>query len=136
MAWKDGKWVDESVSDLLGLTLIDVIVGDDSITFKSSDGRVFEMYHSQNCCESVSIDDVCGNINDLIGSPILQAEEAESDKTEARTHIDGSLSYTDTSWTWTFYKLATAKGYVTIRWYGTSNGYYSEGVDFREVKHD
>ncbi|EQK39795.1 hypothetical protein C672_3655 [[Clostridium] bifermentans ATCC 638] len=85
------------------------------------------MYHEQNCCESVYIDEIHGDLNNLIGSEILMAEEIEG---ESPSEVD---SYFE-SYTWTFYKLATVKGYVTIRWFGESNGYYSESVDFAKVK--
>ena len=77
----------------------------------------------------MSLEDTCGNLDDLIGSPILMGEEDES-----RDIPDGApIEEYDDSFTWTFYKLATAKGYVTLRWYGSSNGYYSKRVDFRKA---
>lgn len=107
------------------LTKIKRKKGDEQLTFHCEDGRKFKMYHARDCCEQVYIEDICGDLNNLIGTPILEAEES--------TRL-GNNSEEYNSETWTFYKLSTIKGTVTIRWYGTSNGYYSESVDFEEVK--
>lgn len=114
-------------SGLKGETLTKVEqVGDDVIRFELSDGRAFQLHHSQDCCESVVIESVVGDLSDLIGTPILLAEEASSEKTPEGASTD----HCDESNTWTFYKLRTIKGSVDIRWHGSSNGYYSERVDF------
>lgn len=121
---------------LIGKTLTKIVVDDagseDQIIFYVSDGTKYRLYHEYNCCESVDIDDICGDLDDLIGSPIISArEDISSDKTPAYIKIVGAL---DESYTWTFYNIFTAKGHVTIRWYGASNGWYSESVDFELYK--
>lgn len=115
-------------ASLLGKTLTGIKVNDDDdeIQFLTDDGWLFKLYHDQDCCERVTIESIVGDFNDLLGSPILMAEEVTSD-TPPETSL---VEYSGESETWTFYKLATVKGYVDIRWYGTSNGYYSESVDF------
>jgi hypothetical protein len=85
-------------------------------------------YHSQDCCESVTIDDICGDLNDLVGSPLLVAEQVSVDAEDNK----GTEDYGD-SYSWTFYRFATSKGDVTVKWYGTSNGYYSESVNIEIV---
>lgn len=118
------------VSAMLGLTMASVERVDndgDELVFTTTDGRVFKLYHSQDCCESVVIEDIAGDLNDLVGAPLIQAEAVSSDPPQR-----GDDEYVPESETWTFYKFATAKGYVTVRWWGTSNGYYSESVDFAQ----
>jgi hypothetical protein len=121
---------------LLGKTLIKINETEDSIRFYTQD-HVYVLMHDQDCCEKVYIESIIGDLNDLIGSPILLAEEASNhwnaSKDAKVLHAlmpNEALSPYDESWTWTFYKLATIKGHVDIRWYGNSNGYYSESVSF------
>lgn len=118
-------------SDLLGKTLTHVTgmeAGSERIVFDCDDGTQFALYHEQDCCETVDVNEVHGNVPDLIGSPILMAEEVVSEQ-----NAEPSPGEYSDSWLWTFYKLATVRGYVTIRWLGESNGYYSESVTFAEV---
>jgi hypothetical protein len=118
----------EDVNVLVGKTLTEIQkVEDDEIYFVTSDEETYRMWHYQDCCEDVTIEDIIGDLDDLIGSPITLAEEVTSNENPLNEEWDESF-------TWTFYKFATNKGYVTIRWYGTSNGYYSESVDFAKIK--
>jgi len=100
--------------------------GEDNLLFITVDNRgnerIFKMYHEHECCEDVNIKDICGDLNTLINSEIVISEERiVENETE-----DG----TSTS---TFYTLGTAKGFVDISWFGESNGYYTETVDFVEL---
>ena len=114
--------------DLLGRTLKSITgsTGDDKIEFVTDDGNEYALLHYQDCCENVFVEDIIGDLDDLVGHPLLMAEEISN----AEEPEDADIEWRDDSETWTFYKLATVKGYVTIRWYGSSNGYYSESVDF------
>ena len=116
-------WKDLNVNILEGKTLKDIKVKNNKIIFTVDDGTKYKMFHDYDCCENVYIEDICGDINNLIGSEIIMAEEVINRDLPP-------LNKYDESYTWTFYKFATVKGYVTIRWYGESNGYYSERVDF------
>lgn len=131
MECADGK----TVKDLIGKTFTKVYKGEipkgyssgNEALFFENDQEIFAMSHEQNCCEGVVLEDVTGDLNDLIGTPILEAREDVNDNPELEDKWD--------SQTWTFYNLRTQKGYVSLRWVGESNGYYSESVDFfHEVK--
>jgi len=116
----------QEFEDLLGRILCRAESDGEELTLYLSDTNYVRFYHSQDCCESVYIDDICGDLDDLVGSPLLVAEQVSN--YEAEPKYEGEESYT-----WTFYRFATHKGWVNVKWYGSSNGYYSEGVNIEVV---
>lgn len=65
-----GEWsYNTEFSGLKNLVITD-IYGDeesDELVFKTANGRLFIMNHVQDCCESVYIDDICGDLSDIKG---------------------------------------------------------------------
>ncbi len=96
------------------------------IIFYTEDGEEIKMYHEQDCCEDVFLEDICGEWEDIIGEEIVSAYET--------TNRDDfpPLDKEDESYLWTFYHITTFSGAVSLRWYGTSNGYYSESVSIEK----
>ena len=115
----------KGMAQMLGKTFVQVsgAVGNFDLLFETANGERFMFSHQQDCCERVDINDIVGDLQDLVGEPLLVAEEVEGE-----TPVDFNEEDHE-SVTWTFYKFATRKGYVDVRWLGESNGYYSEGVD-------
>lgn len=119
MSWY--KFVD--FDELEGKTFDKVTVDYDYIAFKSTDGDSYILKHLQDCCEHVYIESIDGDIEkDLPGQKILQAYKAvSSDDPPDKAYYE--------SYTWTFFVIRTNLDTFTIRFFGSSNGYYSEDAD-------
>jgi hypothetical protein len=110
--------------ELIGRTLYRAEADSETLTLYLSKTNYVRFSHHQDCCEHVYIEDICGDLDDLVGAPLVEAEEVSNYEGEDTG---------DESYTWTFYKFRTCKGSVTVRWYGSSNGYYSEDVSVEFV---
>jgi hypothetical protein len=118
----------EILTELLGKTLTECFqskeCSNDSLHFTTSEGKKYHIYHNQDCSEDVHIDRQEGDLSDLIGSTLLQAE------------IVSNFEYGEEGRTdclqWSFVKLATIKGHVVIVFRGTSNGWYGTEVAIYE----
>lgn len=107
-------------SDIIGKTFsrIEVVKNGergDEIIFWNGDQPDFLQCHIQDCCEDVHLEEIIGDLQDLVGTEILEARVDQQD--------------IDSQSIWTFYNIRTIKGSVTLRWYGSSE-YYSIEVSF------
>ena len=129
---------------LRGLTILHVKVsfpvGHPKYCYRTSDesvllqtfGRSFRIHHNQACCESVQLASITGDLNHLIGSPILDAEK-RIETSEWPADLDKENFFVEESFTITSVIITTALGTVCIRWVGTSNRWYGESVDLEEL---
>ena len=108
-----------NIAPLIGKTFTKVKNNNDGVCFTAADGSTVELKHRQDCCERVWLEDVVGDLSDLEGAIIVCAEKTTSEVEE--------LEYGDISM-WTFYNISSVKGSVTLRFCGSSNGYYSVSV--------
>jgi hypothetical protein len=113
-----------TIDVLIGQTLSKVISNEEEIIFYVDNKPIFKSYHMQDCCEDVGLVNTIGNLDDIVGSPIIYADQDEFDGPEPQ--------YPD-SYTWTYQVICTEKGKVRFEWLGTSNGYYSERVHFGRI---
>lgn len=123
------------LDEFIGKTIQEIHVSDKkepmTIMFIMSDEKILAMEHAQDCCEYVYLADVVGDMQDIVGLPLVMAEVVTYD--DGDEDMPPLPSSGDGMNRWTYYKFATQRGYVTLRWYGTSNGYYSVGVDIYEA---
>lgn len=114
-----------NISELVGQIFDEVVNEDDvELHFKRAGKTIYKFYHSQDCCEDVFIEDIDSPLTVFSNAEILEAEESSK---ESPKNPDAA---------WTFYKFRTSKGWVTIRWWGESNGYYSISVNLAKIKED
>ena len=136
-------WVSHKFSDLTGKTIVSItdtcanknnntLINANLIEFKCLDGSIYRLGHKSICCDDHYIENICGDLSDILNTPILLAEEVYSkDRPE-----DNEYFFMQ----WCFYKLSTIKGSITIRWMETyqrpcDNNYcYSSEVHFSKVR--
>ncbi len=116
-----------TIETLVGKTFQSVTSDGDCIYFRNKSEK-YELTHMQDCCERVYIDDIAGDLSDLENTPIVMSEEVSGEAPPLE------MEHPPESYTWTFYKFATVKGYVTVRFFGQSNGCYSESASLYEVE--
>lgn len=118
--------------NMIGKVFDNVVQVDDEVHFYNNGDLMFKLFHEQDCCENVYIESIVGDLNDLTNNPITLAEVVYKNNHD-QEDLDDCY---DLFQTWSFFKFATVKGYADIRFFGSSNGYYSETADLKEYSNE
>ena len=84
MCYAFGKyWRRSTVDKLNGKILKHIQSSTDRLVFITDKNEKYLMFHQQDCCEDVQLEDVNGDLDDLLGVPILDAREEMSQAEES-----------------------------------------------------
>jgi len=119
------KLVKAYIPGLVGMSVtnIDIDREKNEIMIHTECGRVFMLYHDQNCCESVKIinhnklHEIRGKLKDI---DVYTLEEKRRHERKLTTKIT----------------FITTDRTEVVEWFGEDEGYYSLEVDFAEVFSD
>ena len=100
--------------------------GSEIFILRFSDKSELKFCFEPECCERVSLEDICGDFEDLIGQKVLNAYSS-SNEDDPRNE---DLTIWD-SFIWTYYVIQTMAGDVSLRFLGVTNGCYSVEVDLK-----
>lgn len=93
---------------------------DTELKFYMNDGSIYVMRHIQNSREDVHIEDINGDLNKFRNARVAKAYLSKGNSCNGEH---------------TFYHIASDSGeFLTIRWIGISNGYYSVEVSFDKIQ--
>lgn len=83
-----------------------------------------EFVHFQDCCEHTWLEDGKEELQEMVGQEIVSAVEVEG---KCESNVVGRYE----SLSCYFYKIVGSKSDVTLRFGGSSNGFYNERTDMR-----
>lgn len=110
--------VDENI---LGAKVLSINYADSELKITTDKG-VFCMFHSEDCCENVWLEEGLDEIHGLIGKTILSFEERSYTQSEP----DEDEYYSS----WHLYTVTHTGGYLDLCWRGHGKVYYSHSVRF------
>ena len=116
--------------DLIGQTITEISapIGDAFIQIRTTQGGIRAL-HQTDCCESIDLMRVDGDVDTLIGGVVTVAE----DDTGCVPPDWAGKDYEGESVTWTKLTLGTSTASVHFWVRGASNGFYSETLEFELI---
>lgn len=123
-----------TIQEIVGKVLIKIeglVVNSEKVVLYFNDNTQMEFEHKQDCCEEVYLLDYICDPTLIKPTVVLSAEERTSNNISCPVTCLGKR---DDSNTWTFYTINTTTGEIFMRWYGSSNGYYSEEVHYKLIQ--